>query len=173
MSINTISNANVYLDGTGDLIGKVERVTLPDIEPTMEAMAGLGMVSEFDVPTGLKKMVIKLAWKSFYPDALKHRLDFHKTTAIQIRGNLETYDQTGRVSEEPAVVLASVQFSKTTLGAIERAKPIGSMEDEMQVYRLELKIGSTTHLKYDLFSNVYEVNGVDKFAQMRSNQGRA
>lgn len=172
MSVQTITDANVYLEND-DLIGKAEKITIPDIEPTMEAMAGLGLISEYEVPTGLKKMVLKLVWKSFYPSALKHRLDFFTAVDVQIRGSLETYDQTGRVSEEAAVINATVQFSKTALGSIERAKPISGMEDEMQVTRIELKTGNTTHLKYDLFARIYEVNGVDKFAQKRTNQGGA
>ena len=172
MTIQTITNANVYLADTLDLMGKAEKVTLPDIEPTFEQMSGMGLVSEFEVPTGLKKMMLKLAWKSFYPDAMKHRFNFLQTTRIQIRGSLESYDSTGRSEEETATVLATVQFSKTMLGALERAKPITGMEDEMQVHRLELSTSGVQRLKFDLFANIYEVEGNDMFANFRSNLGR-
>ena len=170
MSVITITNANVYLDGTLDLIGKLAKVELPTVEPSMEDMSGLGLASELEIPTGLKTMVLKLTWKSFVPDALRHRLRLFSAVPVQIRGNLETYDSSGRADQQPAVVLASVMFSKVALGALERAKPIAGMEDEARVQRLELKVGGEILLKYDLYANIYDPGTGDELATLRANQ---
>ena len=171
MEINTITNANVYIDGQTDLIGKIEKLTLPEITPTRESLAGLGAFGDPKVTTGLESLTMQLRWKSFFPAALENRLNIFTSTALQVRGNVETYGAGGRLSEDPAVMLSTVQFSKVMLGELERGKPITNMDDELTVERLELRVGATTYYRFDVFANIYEILGQDMLATFRANIG--
>ena len=74
MNIQQILNANVYIDGTNNLIGRASSITLPDVKATVESHRGLGMIGTVEYPTGLDVLTTKIKWAGFYAERNQARL---------------------------------------------------------------------------------------------------
>ncbi|MBK1691202.1 hypothetical protein CKO33_03355 [Ectothiorhodospira mobilis] len=66
-----MQDANVYLDGTNNLIGRAGEVTLPEISPAMSEHSGLGMLGTLELPAGLEALSMSTKWTGFYADHLR------------------------------------------------------------------------------------------------------
>lgn len=171
MLIQTITNANAYLNGTNSLLGKLAKIELPEIVTKNEDMEALGSFSDIDIPVGIEKLMLKLSWSSFYPDAFADRFNVFETTQMQVRASLQDFGGGGLEGEQPVLAMITGRFSKVMLGAIEARKPITSMDDEMTVHRMELSVGGQEYLAYDRDQNIYRVQGRDMLAGLRQNIG--
>lgn len=170
MQISQILNANVYIDGTNNLIGRASTITLPDIKTTVESHRGLGMIGSVEFPTGLEVMVTKVKWSGFYPDAIKLGANPFATHKLQVRASFETYGAGGRVSEVP-LVCSLVGFWKS--------KPLGAFspgakqetEDELSTSYIKISIGGKDVVEIDINENVWKVDGVDVLETYKKNLG--
>lgn len=171
ITVSKIFNANIYLDGTVELIGRASEVKLPDIESEMSEHKGLGMVGALELPAGLKAMVMSIKWTGFYADHVKAGANPFKAHAFQIRANHETYNAEGRSTQEALIVSATGSWKKNPLGTFKPMEASSGYDDEIALTYLKVELGGVELLEVDVFENVWRVNGVDVLAEYRASLG--
>ena len=170
IQVNRLTNANVYNNGAS-LLGKVEEVTLPAIKSMSVDHKALGMVMPVELPSGFEKMTGKIKWNAVYPDLIKEFGSPYATKSIQIRGNLETYDSTGRLSEVSVVAYLTLRFKDVLppIGLKQNDNP--EMESEFSASYYKLEVDGVTLIEIDAFSNTFFVDGKDELANYRNSLG--
>lgn len=169
ITVNRLTNANVYTDGNS-LLGRVQEIELPVVKQKMSEHKALGMVGTVEFFSGLEKMEAKLTWNSFYSDAMVKAADPTKTVQIQVRSNLETYDSNGRVSQVPCVVFLTAQHKDFPLGSYKQHDNV-ELTSMLSVTAFRLEIDGQSILEIDVLANVYKVNGTDILTDYRANIG--
>jgi uncharacterized protein len=169
ISVNRLTNANVYVNGN-NLLGRVQEIELPVVKQKMAEHKALGMVGTVEFFSGLEKMESKLTWNSYYSDALLTAADPSKTVQLQVRASLETYDSTGRVAQVPAVVFLTAQYKDFPLGNFKQHDNV-ELVSMLSVTSFRMEIDGQAILEIDVLSNIYKVNGSDVLADYRSNIG--
>lgn len=169
ISINRITNANVYVDGKSCL-GRAEEVTNPVIKHKMADHVALGMVGEMSYASGIEKMEAKIKWNSFYPEVLKKVSNPFQAIQLQVRGNLETWEGGSRTGQQPVVVYMTAQSTESPLGAF-KAQDNAELESSFAISYYKLEIDGEVISEIDVEANIWMVNGVDLLAQYRNNLG--
>ncbi len=169
IQVNKIVNANVYLDGS-NLLGRAQEVQLPTIKAKMADHEALGLVGVPEFPAGLEKMEGKIKWASLYPEVLGKAATPFTHYSLQVRGNLETYDSTGRVSEVPVVGLLTAGFKSVPMGTY-KARDNAEFETDISVYYCKLTVDGNDVLEIDVLANIWRANGEDLLTTYRSNIG--
>lgn len=170
ITINKLTNANIYLDGTS-LAGQAEEVDLPKVDPKMVEHKGLGMAGTFELPSGFDKMEMRIKWNSFYQDAFAKVADPYSSRQFQVRGNLENYTGPGgRVGQVAYKATVRGTFKGLPGGNFKQNENV-EMESMVNVVYFKLEIGQTAVYEFDVFANIYKVNGVDLLQQFRQNTG--
>lgn len=169
IQINKLSNANVYIDGNS-LLGRVKEIELPEVTQKMIDHNALGMIGVIELPTGFEKMEGKIMWNSFYQDAFLKVSDHTATFPIQLRGNLETYNNEKLEKEVAYVVYMNIRFKKIPTGSFKQHENV-EMESEFACYSIKVEIDGSEVLEFDPVSNIYRVNGEDKMTTYRNNLG--
>lgn len=169
ISVNRLTNANVYVDGN-NLLGRVQEIELPVVKQKMSEHKALGMIGTVEFFSGLEKLESKLTWNSFYADAMVKAADPSKTVQMQVRSSLETYDSTGRIAQAPVVVFMTAQHKDFPLGSFKQHDNV-ELVSMLSVTAFRLEINGESILEIDVLSNIYKVNGVDILANYRSNIG--
>lgn len=159
MQISKITNANVYLDGKLNLIGKAKQVTLPELTVTTETHKALGMIGNIEYPVGLDAMITKISWHGFYPEALESSNPFaaHK---LQIKAPVQRFSAQGLDEVVPLVVFLTASWKKSPLGVF-GAGASSDTEDELATTYVKVKLGSDVLVEIDAHENVWKVKGVD------------
>lgn len=170
MQIRKVYNANVYIDGTTDLLGRASEVDLPDIAAKTEDHNGLGMIGTISLPTGLDVLECKIKWNGWYDEHLTIGANPFATHRIQVRASVETYDESGRVLEEGLVVTMAVRWKKAPLGALKQMES-PELEDDLSVQYIKVVQAGRELLEIDTFNNIWKVNGTDVLATYRKNLG--
>jgi len=169
ISVNRITNANIYIDGTG-LLGRAEEIELSQPRHRMVDHKGLGMAGTAEFWAGVDKLEAKIKWASLYPEALTVAAGPFTAHSFQVRGNLEQYTSQGRNAELPVVHLMIGVF-KDMGGLVFRQHENVESTSAITVYHSELYVAGTQIYLYDVIANIYVVNGVDQLAQFRANLG--
>lgn len=169
ISVNRLTNANVYVDG-GNHLGRVQEVELPTVKQKMAEHKALGMVGSVEFFSGLEKMEAKITWNSFYRDAMVKAANPTKTVQIQVRASLETYDSTGRVAQVPVVVFLTAQYKDFPLGNFKQHDNV-ELVSMLSVTAFRLEIDGQEITQVDVLANIYKVDGVDLLADYRNNIG--
>lgn len=169
ITVNRLTNANVYVDGESQL-GKVEEVNLPDITFKQSEHKALGMIGSFELFSGIEKMEATLKWNAFYPDVMKKYADPRKALKLQIRSSLETHNSEGLASEVPCVAYLTGQPKNFPAGNYKQSDNVESTS-KMTITAYKLEIDGQVVVEYDALSNIYSVDGVDIFANYRANIG--
>jgi P2 family phage contractile tail tube protein len=170
ININRLVNANVYSSGNS-LLGKVEEIQLPGVKAKIVDVVALGLIMTVELPSGFEKMTGKTKFNAVYPELIEEFGSPFSTKQIQVRGNLETYDTSGRIAEVPAVAFLTIRF-KDVLPAItlkQNDNPEQESEFSCSYYRLE--IGGVRMLEIDAFTNTFFVKDKDELATYRTNLG--
>ena len=170
ISVNKLTNANVYLDG-GSFLGQAMEVELPKITQVMAEHSALGMIAKFEIPSGVDKMEGKISWNSFYPAAMLKVADPTASVKMQVRASLETHTSDGRTAQVPCVAFMTVQFKEIPLGNYKQHENV-ELESALNVLAVRLEINSQPIVELDVFANIYKVNGVDIAATYRENIGQ-
>jgi Bacteriophage tail tube protein len=168
VSVDRITNANVYMDGLG-LLGRAEEVEVPLPAAMMAEHKGLGMAGKSEFPAGLDKLEAKIKWASLYPEVLGG-LSIYQSHSFQVRASKESYTSQGRTLEVPVVLLMTAQFKKGGPLNFKLHEQV-DFPTELVVYHTELYVGGIQALLYDVLANMYIVNGVDQLANFRANIG--
>jgi uncharacterized protein len=169
ISVNRITNANIYMDGTG-LLGRAEEIEVAQPRHRMVDHKALGMAGTAEFWAGVEKLEAKIKWASLYPEALTAAASPFASHSFQVRGSLEQYTSQGRSAELPVVYLMTAIFKDAGAFRFRQHENVDS-SSSLTVYHSELYVaGSQIHL-YDVLANIYMVNGVDQLAIFRANLG--
>jgi P2 family phage contractile tail tube protein len=170
IQVNKIFNANIYLDGTNNLIGRAAEVTLPEISVATSEHSGLGMVGTLELPAGLQAMTLQIKWSGFYADHMKAGANPFKAHKFQVRGSVETYGAEGRVAEAPVVWHVTASWKKAALGGV-KPKEAAEFEDELAATYVKVVHDGEELLEVDVLQNIWRAAGEDVLANYRKNIG--
>lgn len=165
IAIKRITNANVYVDGNS-LLGKVEECKLPEIKMIMAEHKALGMQGKMEFPSGVDKMEATFKWNSLYPDVLAKVANPFQAVSVQLRGSLETWAQSGRISQGQVVAYLTGTFSKFPAGGFKQHDNVEN-ENTMSVTYCKVEIEGREIIEFDAMANIYKADGVDLLAEYR------
>lgn len=169
IQINSLTNANIYIDGVG-LLGRAQEVDIPQPRHRMIDYKGLGMVGTAELWSGVEKLEARIRWASFDAETLTMSASPFQTHSFQVRGSLDQYTSQGRSAELPVVYLMTGVFKDAGTAAM-RQQAMVETSSIVSVYHCELYVAGTQIYLYDVFANVYVVGGVDQLSTFRTNLG--
>lgn len=169
ISINRITNANIYMDGAS-LLGRAEEVNLPAIAYKMVEHKALGMVGTAEFFAGIDKMEAKVKWNSYYPEVMKKAANPFQTVNMQVRGSLENYTSGGKTGEVPVVCYMTAGYKGFPMGNFKQHDNV-ELESNLSVYYVKLEVDGSPIVELDVLANIFKVDGVDVLAQYRANLG--
>ena len=169
ISINRLTNANVYLDG-GSMLGRAEEVNLPVLKAKMAEHKALGMVGKIELPSGFDKLEGEVKWNSLYEEAAKAMANPFKAVQLQCRSSIETYGPGGRIEEVPLATFLTVMFKKNPLGTFKQHDNAEFGSTFTATYIKQVIKGKDV-LELDYMANIFKVNGEDLLATYRDNIG--
>lgn len=167
--VNSLSNANIYLNGVG-LLGRAAEAKVPQPKRMMTDYKGLGMVGRVGIPTGFDKLEGSIKWSSFDPTTIVQLASIQKSALISMMADLQTLSSSGVISESP-VIMNWTAIPKDIGDLDWKAQELVEFETMFEVYHVELSVAGVQLYLYDAFSNQYVVNGVDQLATYRANVG--
>jgi len=169
IQINSLTNANIYIDGVG-LLGRAEEIEIANPKHKMIDYKGLGMAGTAELWAGVEKLESKIKWSSFDADTLAMSASPFQTHSFQARGNLDQYTSQGRTAELPVVYLMTGVF-KDAGSPVFRQHRMVETTSVVSIYHCELFVAGVQIYLYDVFANIYVVGGVDQLSIYRSNLG--
>lgn len=169
LSINRITNANVYVDGVG-LMGRAEEIDVAKPKHLMVNHKGLGMAGTAEFWAGVDKLEAKIKWASIYPEAEQLLNSPFQAHYFQVRGSLESYTSQGRSEQQPLVYLMTGIFKDAGAMTFKLHEGVDTTS-VIAVYHSELYIGGIQIFLFDVMANIYVVNGVDQLSAFRANLG--
>lgn len=169
ITVNRLTNANVYLDGQS-LLGRAEEIMLPTIKTKTAEHKALGMVGSVEFPSGIDKLECKIKWNSFYSDVMKKMANPFSTVSLQVRGSLENYTSGGRTGEAPFVCFLTAQPKDFPLGNFKQHDNV-ELESNLSITYCRLEINGEVIQEFDVLANIFKANGVDLLAAYRNNIG--
>jgi P2 family phage contractile tail tube protein len=169
IQINSLTNANIYVDGVG-FLGRAEEIILAQPRHRMIDYEGLGMAGAAELWAGVDKLESKVRWASFDAQTLEFAASPFTTHSFQVRGSLEQYTSQGRAAELPVVYLMTGVFKDAGAPAF-KAHQMVETTSIVSVYHCELYVAGVQIYLYDVFANIYVVGGVDQLGNFRANLG--
>jgi P2 family phage contractile tail tube protein len=169
ISVNRVTNANIYVDGRS-LLGRAEEISLPTVKQIMSEHKALGMNGKFELPAGIDKLETRIKWNSFYRDTMVKAANPDASVNIQCRSSIKNWGSSGVLSEVPCVVHLTAQFKDFPLGNFKQHDNV-ELESNLNVTYCKLVIDGTEVLEVDVLANIHKVNGVDILAKYRANLG--
>ena len=169
IQINSLTNANIYIDGVG-LLGRAEEIEIAHPRQRMIDYKGLGMAGTAELWAGVAKLESRIKWASFDAEALTFAASPFQAHYFQARGNLEQYTSQGRSAELPVVYLMTGVFKDAGAPAFRQHQMVETTS-AISIYHAELYVAGVQIYLYDVFANLYVVGGVDQLANFRSNLG--
>lgn len=169
--IRKIYNANVYVDGTNNLLGKAKEIEMPKVTSVFDEHTALGMIGKLMLPTGgIEELTSKITWSTFDPDGHVRAANPFDTHKIQVRASVDTHNAAGRITQEPLVVLMSVRWKGADLGKFAQATN-SEFEEELSVFYVKMSLGSRVILELDVQNGIWIVDGKDLLATWKKNLG--
>jgi P2 family phage contractile tail tube protein len=169
IQINSLTNANIYIDGVG-LLGRAEEIEIANPKHKMIDYKGLGMAGTAELWAGVEKLESKIKWSSFDSDTLAMSASPFQTHSFQARGNLEQYTSQGRSAQLPVVYLMTGIFKDAGSPTFRQHQMVETIS-VVSIYHCELFVAGVQIYLYDVFANIYVVGGVDQLSTFRSNLG--
>lgn len=167
MVIQKIHNANVYLDGTNEQLGRASEVKLPEITPAMSEHKGLGMVGVLQLPAGLQELKLAIKWSGFYADPIMLAANPFASRRLQIRASVERYGAGGLESRLPLVVLCTGSPVKGGLGTLKPQEAADGYDTELTLTYLKVTLDGKELVEIDVHENVWRVDGKDLLEELR------
>lgn len=167
--VNSLSNANIYLNGVG-LLGRAAECKVPQPKRLMTDYKGLGMIGRVELPTGFDKMESTIKWSSFDPTTIAAMAAITGIQLFSALGDLQTLTSGGQIAEAPVIF----NFSGVVkdMGDVDfKSQELVEFTTTLTIYHVELYVAGVQLYLFDAFSNQYVVNGVDQLATYRANIG--
>ena len=169
LQLKNMANAVAYFDGD-QYLGPVAEVDLPDLKFKMSGFQPLGVLGEMEFPSGLDKLEATVKWTGPNQKVYKLSANAFKSVQVQIRGNVETWDSTGRSAQEPFVMFLTGRFKSTGMGKFKQHDPL-DYSSMMTITAARLEIAGENLFEVDVTANIYTVEGVDMMAAYKANTG--
>jgi len=169
IEISKVFNARVYIDGV-DFIAKAEEVDLPKVQFKFVDAKGLGLYSEFQLPSGLEKMEAKIKFNSLYPEFIALASDPFTVRYVIVRGSNQHWTQQGVSQELPIKAELRGIFKEFEQGNLKIAEA-PTPEATLSVMYYKLQVDFQDVLEIDVINNIYRVNGMDILQNYRINIG--
>jgi P2 family phage contractile tail tube protein len=169
ITLNTLNNANIYIDGNS-LLGQAEEFKLPTVKFKMADHKAVGMVGTIKLPSGFDALEGEIKWNSFYREVWNKLLDPYTAIQLQARGSLETYNSQGRQAQVPYVVFLTCSFSEVPMGDFKQNDK-AEFQSKFTATYIKQTVDGNDVLEVDAMANIYKVNGVDKLDLYRTNIG--
>jgi len=169
IQVNRLVNCNVYMNGDSQL-GRCEEAKVPAVKYVMSEHKALGMVAKTELFTGIDKMEADFKWASFYPDVLPTIANPFTAVALQVRGSLQTWDDSGLITETALVVHLRGLFKEISFGDYKMLTP-AEFPSKFAATYVKCVSDGTELYEVDALSNILKVNGVDLLATYRANIG--
>lgn len=167
---NLITNGNVYLKGANQL-GKVKEVEPPKIKYKMVENKTLGMFGTSELPAGIEKLESKFKFNSFYPDVFEKIANPYEQVDLQVRGNIQKFQNNTKVAEEPAVLFLGGVFNELPMfGSLKPQEGI-EFDTTMSVNYAKLVVNNKELYEIDVINNICKIAGKDILAQYKLNIG--
>lgn len=169
VTINRLTNANIYADGNS-FLGRAEEINLPVVKFKTGDHKALGMIGAIEYFAGIDKLEGKIKWNSYYPEVLKKVANPFEAVRLQVRASLETYEGGSRTAQKPAVVYLTVSSRDFPLGNFKQHDNV-ELENNYGSTYCKLEIDGEEIVEIDLEANIFKVGGVDLLAEYRANLG--
>ncbi len=169
IQINTLNNANIYIDGNC-LLGRADEFKMPTVKFKMTEHKAVGMLGTIKLPSGIEALEGEIKWNSFYQDVWSKLLDPFSAVQLQARGNLETYSSQGRIQQVPYVLFLTASFYEVPRGDFKQNDKAEFSSKFFATY-IKQQVNGQDVLEVDAMSNIYKVNGVDKLDLYRTSIG--
>lgn len=165
--INSITNANVYIQGI-KLAGKLSELELPAVKIKTQEITALGLYGSTEIPAGLEKMEAKFKFNAIYPDAWRHE-NPHKTCQLIVKANMQTVTAQGVSKNQQVTATVSGLFKELPTGSL---KPQEGLEAEhlMSVSYYKLEVDKEVVYEIDVFNNIFKHFDKDILEDFNSNQ---
>ena len=169
IAVNTLHNANLYLDGAS-LLGKADEFKLPTVKFKLVDHKAVGMVGTIKLPSGIEALEGEVKWNSFYADVWAKVLNPFAPVQLQARGNLETHTTNGRIAQVPYVVFLTALFYEVPMGDFKQNDK-AEFQSKYHANYIKQRVNNQDILEVDAMANIYKVNGVDQLDLYRPNIG--
>jgi uncharacterized protein len=169
ISISSITNCNVYMDGKS-MLGRAEEIELPELKFVMKEHKALGMFGAAEFPSGLEKMTAKIKWNSFYDDTMRGMSNPFKAVQLQARGSVEVYTGQGRTSEVPMVAHLTGTFKSYSGGKFTKNNAV-DLPSEMAITYFSQHLDGVLMVEVDVMNNIFRNDAEDMLSKWRTNQG--
>lgn len=167
--INSLWNANVYLDGA-DLLGRVAEFEVPQPKQLMQDYKGMGMAARIEIPVGFDKLEASVKFSSFDWPTFQLAAATKGLHDIVVMGDLQQLTAAGETGEANVTCNLTATFKDP--GKIPfKAQENVEVDATLVVYHVELIVNNVQVYLFDALSNQYIVGGVDQLAQYRANIG--
>lgn len=169
LTINKVTNANIYVDGA-NYLGKADEVNLPAPKGKQAAHSPLGIMGELEYNSGFEKMEAKIKWNSYYPEVIKKFSNVFQSVKLQVRFSIEQYEDGSRTGQVPGIAYITARANDIPGGNF-KSKDNVELESNLSVTYYKLEINGEEMVEFDAEANIYVVGGIDLFATLRSHLG--
>jgi P2 family phage contractile tail tube protein len=166
--INQITNFNMYANGQ-DYLGRIKEFMIEDPKFKTADHSAIGLFGTLEFPTGMDKLTGSLTWASQYDTKALFANPF-VNIKVQIRGSLETYDSTGRTTEVPYEIDATLAIINNT-GVNARQHENMEPKQSFNLYYIKEQINGVDITEIDVMKNIFNVSGSDVLSKYRANLG--
>lgn len=164
-----INNYNIYDDKARKMIGISGEVELPELEAITDTVEAAGILGEVEDPvTGqFASAKIKIPFSNLYEDIF-NLMDTTNPPQLTLRGSMQVMNSaTGGTDYVPVKIVVRGKATTSSLGKFVKGKK-GEPEIELEILYLKVMINNKTTLELDKLNSVFEVNGKDMLAKVRS-----
>lgn len=169
ISVNSLTNANVYADGASWL-GRASEVQVPEVAYKYADHEALGMVGSTELFAGIDKMETTITWNSLYPDTIKKMSNPNQPVKLQVRGSMRIENSAGLVDEQPVVVFLTCT-AKNIPGMNFKQHENVTLESKLNTTYFRMEVDGEAIVEFDVMANIFKVGGVDIMAKYRRNIG--
>lgn len=169
LSIQTLWNANVYVEGVSYL-GAAAEVEVPQPIRLMQDYKALGMMASIKTPVGWDVMEARIRWSSFLPSLLSLEAQAFNMTSLSVLGDIQVLASSGQISEMPAIFNMTGLFTDVGRVGIQ-GQENAETDSVFNAYHVELFVNGLPIYVFDALSNTFTVNGADQLAQFKANLG--
>ena len=169
IQVNTLHNANIYIDGVSKL-GQADELKLPTVKFKLVERKAVGMVGTIKLASGIEALEGEVKWGSFYADVWAKVLNPFSPVEMQVRGSLETHASNGRIAQVPYVVFLTAMFYEVPMGDFKQ-NDAAEFSSKFHANYMKQRVNGQDILEVDAMANIYKVNGVDQLDLYRQNIG--
>lgn len=155
----------LYVDGRG-YVGRVESVTLPNLELQTDEYRGGGMDAAVDLDMGMNKLDVSMTVADYDPELIKEFGLMSADTPIVVRGAFQRQGE----AVVPVIIRMRGGFKSIGRGQFQQGQR-ANLELTANVNRYSETINGETVVDIDIINSKRVIGGVDQMAGIRTALG--